>query len=248
MKTFLFSPVARLRVGGGSLLLVLTLMACTASRMAVPEELSSRTVALEVKGRQGWQVNQNLQFGPFETGKIHRGWIKGYDYPFFIRFSGAKEKLSFDIRDGHGNSAHVACLGKLRETDLDIMRRYFSVNLKTTDTFGGTIVVSGRKEAYDFMVANLNQAPAFGDTEGFLHMEGEVIKILPIKNLESGQKSLSPLPIGFTFTRNGRSVGAVETLNAGRIWLSPELEEGSRLVLAGLSSALLLRSDLNQDI
>lgn len=55
-------------------LLVLTFSSCTAVKLSVPDQFSSQATKMHVKGLQGWQINQQLSFGPFQTSKIKRGW------------------------------------------------------------------------------------------------------------------------------------------------------------------------------
>lgn len=57
-----------------SFALVLAFSSCTAVKLAVPEQFSSQATKMPVKGLQGWQINQQLNFGPFQTSKIKRGW------------------------------------------------------------------------------------------------------------------------------------------------------------------------------
>ena len=70
-------------------------------QMAIDQQLHTST-AMPVKGRQGWMGNQHLPFGEFTSGKVNRGWLKRYDIPFIVRFSGAKEKLAYDLTEAAG--------------------------------------------------------------------------------------------------------------------------------------------------
>ena len=57
--------------------ITICITSCTAVKIAVPEQFSSQATKMSVKGLQGWQVNQHLSFGPFQTSKIKRGWDFG---------------------------------------------------------------------------------------------------------------------------------------------------------------------------
>ena len=120
---------------------VLLFSACTTPQILVDESLREEGTVYEVDGRNGWLVNQHLCFGEFQTGKVNRGWTKGYDFPFIIRFTGAKEKLSYFLKDGAGNEAEIFCLGKLREQDLMLFHEYFDINLKVEDAFTGSVAL-----------------------------------------------------------------------------------------------------------
>ncbi|MDX1556812.1 MAG: hypothetical protein R3212_12350, partial [Xanthomonadales bacterium] len=70
-----------------------SLVAWTVPEMKLDAQLSG-IEPMNVKGRQGWQIKQVIRFGEFSAGPVKRGWTKGYDWPFVVRFTGAKEKLS----------------------------------------------------------------------------------------------------------------------------------------------------------
>lgn len=225
------------------LLFFILLSACSTPRINVNEQLLSDSDLYEVQGRQGWLVNQTLSFGEFQSGKVDRSWTKGYDYPFIVRFTGAKEKLSFTLQNGSKNEADIFCISKLREQDLQLFHKYFDINLNAKDVFSGSIIIGGNA-GYDFYITNLNQNNISRKVEGRITGEGRIISIEPIKKLEGNKAYLSAQTPGFEFTMNGELIGAVEVLNKGRIWIRKSLPEADRLLIASAASALLLRSDL----
>lgn len=227
---------------------VLLAGACTTPRMQVDEQLSAEAIVMPVKGRQGWLINQHLSFGPFMSSKVDRGWTKSYDIPFIIHFSGSKEKLSFSL-GREGLIADIFCLGKLREQDLPLFDRLFEVNIKTKDTFTGTVVIDG-ESPYNFFVSNLNRNNNFYDAEGQIVNEsaGVKIQLRSVRTLEGGQSSWAERALGFEFVRDGKVIGGVETLNQGKIWLHNSLTNHDQLVIASVAAALLLRSDLDPEV
>lgn len=233
----------KLKIGVKLICLGLFLIACSTPEMLVNKNLQEESMVYEVNGRNGWLVNQHLSFGEYQSEKVNRSWTKGYDYPFIVRFIGAKEKLSFLLKDEQGNKADVFCLGKLREQDLTLFHKYFDINLKAKDAFTGTIVVN-ESAAFDFYVTNLNQNNWFREVKGWVGGEGMKFVIRPVDKLENNQKMLDMQVPGFEFVLNDKVVGAVETLNRGRVWLHYDLAEEQKLLLASVAAALLLRSDL----
>ena len=225
------------------MLCVVSLLAgCTVPNMQVDPNLSASTQAMPVSGRQGWLVNQQLAFGGFSSGPVKRSWTTGYNIPFIVRFSGAKEKLGFPVSNPAGESAEFFCLGKLREYDLPVFNKAFEVKLKTTDVF--TCGIALGEQSYEFYSENLNQNPRFSEITGQLQTPAGVITIHPVGSLQGGQSSWSTTALGYELKQDGRTVAAVETLNEGRVWISPELPADEQLLVAGVASALLLRSSL----
>lgn len=223
----------------------LLLTACTTPRMRVDPALESAAVVYAVQGRGGWLLDQRLRFGEFSVGPVSRGWTKGYDYPFIIRFTGAREKLRFPVSDGLGNEAMAHCIGKLREQDLRIFRDYFDANINATDTFACALRVND-SAVYDFYAANLNvqQSLGYKRMQGSLRGGPESVELRSVWQLSSGQRSLTTEPLGVEFLRGSEVIGAVETVNEGRVWLRDDLDQESRLVLGVVAAALLLRSGL----
>lgn len=218
-------------------------LACTMPAMQVDPGLAVASAALPVAGRQGWLVRQQLRFGEYHSGPVRRGWTRGYDYPFIVRFTGASEKLEFRTTSTSTRAADAFCIGRLSEQDLALFRRHFAINLRTRDLFTCTVVLDGIG-SYDFYAADLNQNRSSGEVAGALHGPGLAVSLRPVWRLQDGSRSWDTRPPGLEFLREGRVVGAVETVNDGRVWLDPGLPARERLVLAALASALLLRSDL----
>ena len=50
------------------------LVSCSSAKLSVPEKFKSQATQMPVKGINGWQINQQLSFGNFQTSKIKRGW------------------------------------------------------------------------------------------------------------------------------------------------------------------------------
>jgi len=228
------------------LVAMLALTACTVPFMQIDPALSRSAEAMPVSGRQGWLINQQLSFGEFQSGPVKRSWTTGYNIPFVVRFSGAKEKLGFTVRDASGTTAELFCLGKLREIDLPVLNKAFEVNLKTTDVFTCAIapVNSLGDDSFEFYSENLNQNPRFDEITGQLQGPGLDIALRPVGKLEGGQTSWNTTALGFELQQDGNTIAAVETLNNGRVWISPELPASQQLIVAGVASALLLRSSL----
>jgi len=222
--------------------ILLTLTACTTPHMQVAEDLLDGGSRYPVEGRQGWLINQQLRMGEFLTSPVQRGWTKGYDYPFIVRFSGAKEKLSFSIQDESGLAADLFCLGKLSEKDLLVLHKYFDINLQTKDAFTCTIGLG--PDSIDFWVTNLNQDNTFRKVSGAIRGKNLEISIEPVTRLDTGQRMLDTRVPGLNFMEDGRAIAAVETLNQGVFWMLNGLGQEQKLVLAGAAAAILLRSDL----
>lgn len=225
----------------------LVLTGCASTGMQLAEPLHHAAQPHQVEGRSGWWIDQQLRFGGFTAGPVRRGWTRGYDYPFLVRFTGAREKLRFSVSDANGLEASVFCAGKLREQDLRLFREYFDISLRAKDHFVGTVGIAGTAAPYDFQISDLElqQNPGYRAMRGAIRGGGTSIELRSVWHLASGQRTWGTEPLGVEFLLDGRVVAAVETLNEGRVWLHDDLDREKRLVLASVASALLLRSELS---
>jgi hypothetical protein len=55
-------------------LAAIILSSCTAAKLSVPEAFQKQSTNHQVKGLNGWMINQKLSFGPYQTSSIKRGW------------------------------------------------------------------------------------------------------------------------------------------------------------------------------
>lgn len=228
-------------------LFLVVLVGCKTPQMYVAPTLKNDSETLPVKGRQGFQIGRQLSFGEYATGKVKQGWMKGYDIPFFVRFQGMKEKLSFQQYGRGGELAEVYSVGKFRSTELPLMKDYFNIILKEKNHFAGTVILNGGQDVWEFLLYNPD-GEAFKDAKaGFIQNNHVEIEVKGITQLENG-KNFSSKFLGYEFVYKDQAIGAVETINNGKVWFKNDLPDDLKLVLASLSSSLLLRTSLEEKI
>jgi hypothetical protein len=225
--------------------------ACRTAEIPVREELKNNATPLAVKGRQGFQIGQVLSFGEYHTSKVDRGWTRSYSIPFVAHFSGAREKLSFQQFGPNTSTAHVAFVSRFRETELSPLRDYFSLSVKNRNSFAGGIELSGSGESWEFVV---HQADGWGNTlknntRGFIRSKADhlQIDIVGIRELEGTSKLMTQMDVyGYEFQLDGKVIGAVSTVNSGKVWIRDNIHPELKLVLASVSSGLILRYNMKE--
>lgn len=230
-----------------SALLLVVLAGCKTAQMAVAPTLKNDSEPLSVKGRQGFQIGRQLSFGEYATGKVKQGWVKGYDIPFFVRFQGMKERLSFQQYNAAGQMAEVYAVGKFRSTELPFLKDYFNLILKEKNHFAGTVILNEGMDVWEFLLYHPDGEFLKGAKAGFVQNKNEVIEVKGVTQLENGV-NLSSKFWGYEFIHLGKTIGAVETINNGKVWFKNDLTGDLKLVLAGVSSSLLLRTNLEETI
>jgi len=229
-------------------LLVLAVMSamssCKTPSVLLNQNLVSNADIYNVDGRMGLQIKQKVNFGPYSTGVIKRGWISSYNIPFIIRFSGAKEKIFFSLSDSLLTSK-IHCVGKIKQVEFNLVQSHFGILLEQEDAFAGNVEIMGGK-TWDFIVHNASNSNITNPIYGFANCNDEKITIKAIRKFEGKNTILSELGVyGYEFILGDKVIGAVETLNKGRVIVSKELEPEYRLLVSSLSAALLLKTNLD---
>lgn len=227
-----------------TLLALTSLFACKTAEISLDPSLKAE--AMPVKGRNGWQIGQIIAYGDYTTDKVRRGWTKGYDVPFIIRFQGAKEKLSFTQFGPGGAQAEVACVSKFKSTEIQLVRDFFGIPLDYQNFFAGNIMVGDNRANWDFLIHNPN-----GDflrekaSAGFAQNGSKRIEIQAIRGLEGQPDWMKELTVfGHEFRMDGKVVGAVSTMNKGKVWIDESLDAETKTVVAAIATGLLLRTDV----
>jgi hypothetical protein len=211
---------------------------------------SFRGISMQVKGRQGWMIGQVLSYGPYATDKVKRGWLKQYDIPFFIRFSGAREKIHFTQFGPHNQAVQVSCLSKIKREEIEIVRDFFSIPLKYENYFAGNIYPDNGTEHWDFVIYEPDgDFASLQESGGIVRSKNRTIEIRPLRSLQGQSGRLSQLQVyGFQFYLSGKPLAAVSTINKGKVWIDSRTDEDLKVIISAVASAILLRTDLDNSL
>lgn len=239
---------------------------CTVTPLQVlPPDALAAVTALPVSGRQGWLPNRELRFGDYATRDLKsrarsrttscpNGCAAAnlglYKHRFDEAFSTATQRTRFTLVGPAGAEADVQFTDQLDEHKRDWMTRWFGVptdfgtELVSRTQFIGTVQPTDPAQP-GWRFALRDEGSNGLQMQGWVEDDnGRRLVLLPLQRL-AGRPGSAPftLPgaLGHAFQLNGRIVGAVATLGAGTVWLSPEMPPELRLSMAGLASALLLK-------
>ena len=212
--------------------------ACSIVVMEVDENLKSNCTIMKVKGLQGWQLRRVIKFGEFKTSKIKGGWKTGSNIHFLVDYKDASQKFEFTQFDGANNTLHVFCAGDLTMFSTHFPKTEFKIPLNVEDVFKAHIQSDDSDEKWELTMTNPNEIAFQGLSLGELIGDRQVYQIYPVRKLEKG--SLGPKIIGYKFEKESESVVAVQTLGSGKVWMSDELINKDKLVLAAACSALMI--------
>ncbi|NQU34578.1 MAG: hypothetical protein HQ521_15215 [Bacteroidetes bacterium] len=223
----------------------------------LPETLKDNSAILPVKGRMGMQINQVITFGDFKTSKIKKGWTKSTKVTSTnsvlfasktASVSKASQKFSFTQFGPDNMEAEVACLGELSQADIELIKNIFAIGIDFKNCFSGSIEIVNDSTTWEFIIIDPDSKPDTDVSSGFIRNgNDELIELYAITELEGKKipKFLQGAVQGYEFRLNGKPIGAVSLYNKGNVIFYDNISDTHKLVIASLSTALLVRTDLN---
>ncbi len=224
-------------------LFVLITIGCKTPNLVIDQELLSSTTALPVKGKQGFQIGQKIEFGKYKTNKVKRGWTTKYNIPFIVKFEGAKEKLNFKQYDGEGGCNEVFCVSKFTDHYVSHLGDFFNIPLEYEDHFAGSLYEEKNDVTWDFIIYTPDGGTFENTTSGWIDNGRDKIEIRGVREMEK-QKYLLKLDVyEYEFFYKGKSIGAVQTVNNGRVWIDESQPDDIKRAIASVATGVLLRHD-----
>jgi hypothetical protein len=210
------------------------LSACTVATMKIDPELAGRTEPLSVTGHNPRLWNRPLAFGPFRTEQVSEGGEWRWAGPLLGGEAGvAWQRYRLTLTDGE-QRIQAAC--KTRRVFFE--RDGWSIDPSLGRLPALQCALRPETGGDAWVLTLRNSGPRFS---GSLEPEGggTAITLKSAHRAEGGIVD-SADPVGFTIEQNGAVIGAVETINRGRVWIDPSVAGTGRLRAAAAAAALLL--------
>lgn len=229
--------------------ILLGCVACKSPDMALSDGLNQQTEAMPVSGKNGFSFNQRIAFGAFKTSRVKRGWTRSYHIPFFLHFQGARQRLSFTQYLPDSSFAEVAAVSRFKNTELPLLRDFFRISVDYEDSFAGTILPQADStQAWEFLL-HQPEGALIRKVGGFARNGTESpIEIKPVYRYNKPGAWAVPGVLGYEFIQDNRCLGGVEWMNNGKVWIRPGLDAHKQMVVAALSTALLLYENVSNDV
>jgi hypothetical protein len=212
-------------------LALLTGVACTPLKMAVPADLAKDADTIQVTDRSrmtGSLANETFKMLPYEITNVDRKWNSSQNNAALVYTSAeAKTGYSFTFK-GPAGEAKAQCGSQSNQENASVLG--FDIN-SSRDAIG--CVCEGAGASAKMQIKSEN-----GDRYG-----GQVVAhtanltITAVMRYDNGMQAHDP--VGYEF-HGENLVGAVEVAMPGRLWLSKNVDDQVRADLACLSAGLLL--------
>jgi hypothetical protein len=213
--------------------------------MRLPGELAS-VERMPVKGRQGWKIVERLQFGGCDVYEVRRSWTKGGDLRvgrvLFYEGSKRRQTFGFSLTGANGAVWHGGAATNLRRNALE--RDGFEIALRDKSGFAAVL----EPESAPDEEWTLDLTETFGrPLKGTLTRGDRTIAVTGTNKLAG-----TPLPLdettGYVFETGGKPVAAVEVINSGAVWISPEIADTLRAPVTAAIASLLLFEELRKTL
>jgi len=217
------------------------------ARMALDKEFASQVTTMAVEKRGWFFTNESFKFGPYAVTGVKREWThrKGWG-GFGYENTKARQKYEFTLGTQKEPDAWQGrCATDVDEETFRFLvgdRAEVTTQLTAESRFACTFRKGEQGKPWRLLLTRQMGEYFYN---GFLADDSRTILVRGTRQLEG-----TPMPLmdaaGYFFDVEGKPVGAVETLNDGRVFLSPSLDETARDVLACASTALLLYQELSR--
>lgn len=240
------SALPRLRTLLTVMSTALLLSACQSPNLVLSQDLQQNVQSFDVAGRMGFTWGRSLRFGEFSTSEVKSSWPTMTRVNFILKFERAHQKLSFTQYGPGERTAQVMAVGRFRNTEVSLLNGHLNYSPDYQNAFTGTVVLPDGGPVWDFLVDD-PEGGTFKPVNGTARAQdgSQQLTIEPVRRMEGMAKIAPALDnYGFEFRLNGRAIGAVSVVNNGRVWMRQDVSPELQLVMASISSALLVRTNL----
>ena len=221
-------------------LVAVLLGGCTLAKMAVPETVLDCCEAVPVECITRWGKDGEIhQLGPYRAVRLEfRGRReRGGGIPFSK--ARTTERLSYDLEGPGGDTLNAKC-------EIELSRSSMALGGGWTSSSEQLQLSCAWTSGDDARVAELSLNVPDGGADGIEVGElviGETSLGVTMTNRQADWELETSEPTGYLFHDGERTVGAVDVLNDGVLFLGNDQSEDRRLVLAAAAMALIALHD-----
>ena len=224
--------------------LVFLSTSCTPIRLALDPGLQGSSDCYPVQGRQQLRFKIQLKYGPYATLKVRRGPVNSYQAQVGIRFSGANQRMRIIQSAGDGAKDTVTTYARFKQSDVPLWQGRIALPLSYSHLLTGEIRSAGEPLA-EFVLFRPEATTRRQTLCGHLDIPGQaLIEIHSMRTLEGNHRWLGATHAGLRYEQDGRVLGQISLINRGEVCLARNLPPRVERCLAAMSTALLLKQNL----
>jgi hypothetical protein len=215
-------------------------LSCAMVRPGLVGQVALRNSAVEMKvsGRSGWSFTKSVVYGPFHTDTFNMGSAKvDNDRPRrgpvdndMARYTTASQGFHFTQYDSAGDFLGVKCLD--------------TVNTRTAQ-YSSLMADEVSIDRYEMQVSKNDGEKVFLTfTKGkplAVFFGKDTVTVTDAYKSDLKEKTVFQ---GILFTKSGDTVAAVSLMDEGLVWIKNDLDNGCKLLIAAISTAMLVQPNL----
>lgn len=227
----------------GMILLAVLTGGCRTAAMRTPAGFTPEN-GMPVEDRSAFRFNESFHFGPYEVTEVHRGWTPTQAWRLLgFGSTHARQKYEFKVKTADAVwQARCAVDVNRKELEQGLWGGTFTMDLEAMTLFACSFFRQGQ-EQHAWKMA-LSRGTGDMVLNGALINGGTPVRIEGTRQLEGSPMALTEAT-GYEFLRSGQTLGAVQVINNGIVWLAPSLDDHTREALAVTATALLLYDDIS---
>ena len=225
--------------------LMLSLSACSVPHMALESNFKSQAQEMPVEGRKIFKPNGNFKIGDYTVANVHRGWRNMGGFSIFSYNNiKARQQHQFSLQHEQGQEWYVFGASKLQEKSLK-SNTGLTIRIAPNLEYYASQFTSPESGQWHLLTVDPGDYIRRKKFEGELSNGKTTFTIAPVYKFEGKGLPMSDI-IGYEFKNGDETVAAVQVVNNGKVWMKPEADADTRMVLASAMASLLLYEKLNE--
>ncbi|MGB3131845.1 MAG: hypothetical protein WBB26_09235 [Saprospiraceae bacterium] len=226
---------------------------CSIPEMVISEELKSSSTILPISGGK-FLFGKKLQIGKYELINIKKGTIhtKSQEALFSSsKYSNSSQKISFTIKGPEKLEANILAFSNFEKEEsklfpvLDQSKNPI-MSIKSKSLFYGYIYLNNEDSTkWEFNFENVDGLFKYGFFGNAIDIENNEIQVKGINKAVGQLNYTSSGNLGFEYILNDQTIAALSLNNRRILYLSDNISSELKLVVLGLSAAILIRNDLD---
>ena len=215
--------------------------------MALESSFKQQAEELPIAGRSAFKPNGSFAIGNYSVANVDRGWANVGGFSIFnYNNIKANQQYQFKLQNGQGSEWYVFGASKLHDKSLKNMNGV-TIQVSPNMEYFGSHFTSPESGQWHLLTVDPNQYLMRKKFQGELSNGSVMYKVSPVYKFEDTRLPMSDI-VGYEFRDGETIVGAVQVLNNGKVWIKPELDQDTKMVLTSAMASLLLYEKLNEKV
>jgi hypothetical protein len=253
---------------------IITIASCKTPDLALKENEWQSAERFDVKGRQGWTMNEQISFGDYRTITLKRSWTKGsgafagwtsykpgyseVEKIIGIDYSQRRQSVRFELTDSKQQESAVFCVTKVKSANFVInnnpnsavgeVNSVLEIGDDWQNGYWVNIFLKSSDRPWEMVIDNNDAQRQRKNYMGFLALDKDtyytIKPVYSIRNSKGRTVNTVAGSIGFEFSNKDGKPVAAVSLIDRGIVYLDKVSEDEKFLLANACAALLLQQQI----